>query len=410
MRNMTSGQGLEPEQAWEDPNLPASPFGSDPATASIGFVNGKPAGSASPLTWAQSQYARLALALGAGRDLETPAIVTRRYVKHGPPGSLPVAVTSPANGASVETSTVPVTGTTSPGAQVVAEAVGATGGAAAIATTTADASGNWSLTLPTGFGSTTITVTATRGNSTGYSQLSVTNVALPGNSVIDLTDPPGDDNGPGTYTYPTDPVFVQGEFDLTKFKVNETGTNVYIQIQVSKMVNTFGQPFGAQLLDLYVRNPASSSFSTAAAFPSRNYTIAPDSAWSERVEAQGFAPPVWQDATGASLGSAQLVADDASGTATLILPEATFGTPTPNWVFTVALTGQDGFGTDQARNFTPTPQGFTFGVCAPGGTSPICAVDPNSVPKVMDTLTPTGVSQADELNPTLGPVVLHGVP
>ena len=96
MRKMTSGQGLEPEQVWEDPSLAASPFGTDPATASIGFVDGQPAGSASPLTWAQASYARLALDLSAGRNLETPDIVTDRYVAHGPPGSLPLTVTSPA--------------------------------------------------------------------------------------------------------------------------------------------------------------------------------------------------------------------------------------------------------------------------------------------------------------------------
>ena len=96
MRNMTSGQGLEPEQVWEDPNVAPSPFGTDPSTASIGFVNGQPAGSASPLTWAQASYARLALDLSAGRNLETPDIVTDRYVTHGMPGQLPLTVTSPA--------------------------------------------------------------------------------------------------------------------------------------------------------------------------------------------------------------------------------------------------------------------------------------------------------------------------
>ena len=39
---MTSGQGLEPEQAWEDPALAASPYGTDPATASIGFTPASP--------------------------------------------------------------------------------------------------------------------------------------------------------------------------------------------------------------------------------------------------------------------------------------------------------------------------------------------------------------------------------
>ena len=38
--NFSSGVGLVPEQAWENPDLPASPFGSDPATASIGFTDG----------------------------------------------------------------------------------------------------------------------------------------------------------------------------------------------------------------------------------------------------------------------------------------------------------------------------------------------------------------------------------
>ena len=49
-------------------------------------MNGQPAGSASPLTWAQASYARLALDLSAGRNLETPDIVTDRYVTHGMPG------------------------------------------------------------------------------------------------------------------------------------------------------------------------------------------------------------------------------------------------------------------------------------------------------------------------------------
>ncbi len=131
MRNMTSGQGLEPEQVWEDPDLPASAFGSDPATASIGFTDGKPAGSASPLTWAQAAYARLALDLSAGRDLETPRIVSNRYVRHGMPGSLPVTITSPSNGAQIDTSTVTVTGTTTPGATVVGEGEPGTGGGGA---------------------------------------------------------------------------------------------------------------------------------------------------------------------------------------------------------------------------------------------------------------------------------------
>ena len=77
--------------------------------------------------------------------------------------------------------------------------------------------------------------------------------------------------------------------------------------------------------------------------------------------------------------------------------------------FTVVLTGQDGFSADQARGFQPTPQDFQFGVCAVGGTAPLCSFPPGQVPKAMDVFTPDGVSQATELNPLNGPVVIRGV-
>ncbi|HEU5421755.1 MAG TPA: glucodextranase DOMON-like domain-containing protein, partial [Streptosporangiaceae bacterium] len=125
---------------------------------------------------------------------------------------------------------------------------------------------------------------------------------------------------------------------------------------------------------------------------------------------QGFASPRWTDPTGNQVGTAVMVADQASKTVTLALPEAQFGTPGPGWAFTVVLTGQDGFSSDQARAFTATPGAFSFGVCAPGGTSPICSSDPATVPKAVDILTPAGVSQATELDPTLGPVVIQPVP
>jgi glucoamylase len=76
----------------------------------------------------------------------------------------------------------------------------------------------------------------------------------------------------------------------------------------------------------------------------------------------------------------------------------------------VVLTGQDGFSADQARGFTPTPQEYQFGVCAVGDPSPICGVSPGSVAKAVDVITPAGVSQATELDPTAGTPVVHGVP
>ena len=405
MQNMTSGQGLEPEQVWEDPNLAASPFGTDPTTASIGFTNGKPVGSASPLTWAQATVARLTLDLGAGRNLETPDIVSDRYVAHGMPGTFALTITSLVPDSAGTSATV--TGTTLPGANVDAETIPVGAGMGMLVSTIADSGGNWSVTLPWSFGASPITVTATKGNRTAYTQAS--SVTLPGTMVFNATDPSGDDNGPGTYQYPTSSNFTAGSFDLTGLRVNQTATNVYLQISLRDLAPTFGSNFGAQMLDIYARDPSVSSTSTTSAIPQENYTIAPGDAWSERVEAQGFAPVQWVNAAGVSLGSAQLVADPPSGTATIVLPRAAFGTVGPGWVFTVALTGQDGTNSTNLRAFAATPQDFAFGVCAAGGSQPICSVDPNTVPKVMDTIPPAGVDQANELNPLNGPVQLQGV-
>ena len=411
MAQFSSGVGLVPEQAWEDPDLAASPYGTDPTTASIGFTDGKAAGSASPLTWAQAQELRLILDIGAGRTLETPSVTTQRYVTNAPPGALSVTLTAPAPGTAITTATTAVTGTTAPGASVVVESDDTTTGApSTVGTAVAAADGSFSVTVPVGFGDSSLTVSATAaGNQTGYAQTTVTSDVTSGTTVLNVTDPTGDDNGPGTYQYPTAPDFQPGAFDLTDFKVISDGTTVYLQATLANLAPTFGSAFGAQLLDVYVHNPAATTTSTAAAYPTRNYTIAPADAWNELVEAQGFAAPVWQNASGGSLGTPFMATSQASGTVTIALPQATFGTPGSGWSFAVVLTGQDGFQADLARAFTPTPGAYTFGVCATGSTSPICAVDPSTVPKAMDVITPPGVSQATELDPTLGPVVIQGV-
>jgi glucoamylase len=412
MINFSSGVGLVPEQAWEDPDLAASPYGTDPAIASIGFTDGKAAGSASPLTWAQAQELRLIMSLGHGHTVETPAVTTARYISSGPPGALTVTLTAPTAGSTLGSSTTTVSGTTSPGATVdIASADTTTGALASVTTTSAAADGSFTATVPVGFGDDVITATATSadGRSTGYAQVAVIGEVSGGTTILNVTDPVGDDNGPGTFQYPTASAFQPGAFDLTDFQVISDGTYVYLRTSIENLAPTFGADFGAQLLDIYVHDPNATSTSTQAAYATRNYTIAPAGAWSERVEAQGFAAPVWVDAAGNPVGTAFMLTDDANNTMTLALPEAQFGTPGPGWGFTVALTGQNGFSADQARGFSQPAGGYTFGVCPAGDTSPICLLDPSTMPETMDILTPPGVLQSTELDPTLGPVVLQPV-
>jgi glucan 1,4-alpha-glucosidase len=174
MTKFSSGVGLVPEQTWENPNLPASPYGSDPTTASIGFVDGQAAGSASPLSWAQAQELRLITDSGTGRITEQPAITANRYVNHPAPGALGVTLTAPAPSNTIESNTITVTGTTAPGARVVVESTNVD--AAATATTAsaiAAADGSFSVPVPIGLGTNVLTATATAAGATGYTHVSV---------------------------------------------------------------------------------------------------------------------------------------------------------------------------------------------------------------------------------------------
>ena len=66
-----------------------------------------------------------------------------------------------------------------------------------------------------------------------------------------------------------------------------------------------------------------------------------------------------------TVGTITISANQISRYITFSVDKAALGgTPASGWIFTVVLTGQDGFSSDQARGFQPTPQPFQFGVCA----------------------------------------------
>jgi len=99
-----------------------------------------------------------------------------------------------------------------------------------------------------------------------------------------LTDPAGDDDGPGTYTYPTNGVYLPGTFDLTGFDVYKRGDDV---VSVTTIAGQITNPFGGdqishQRVNMYV---GAGSGSPAAALPGTNMNAA--STWSVAVVQDG---------------------------------------------------------------------------------------------------------------------------
>jgi carbohydrate-binding DOMON domain-containing protein len=396
-----------PEQVWDYPDVPSSPYGTDPTFASIGFTNGQADGSASPLTWGSASQVRLTADLSARTTVEQPSIVRNRYVTHTQ-GTTPLTVTAPIDGTATGATTT-VTGTAAPHARIdVADVATDNNSATTITSTTASATGAFSVTVTSAAQTNVLVISATAPNGgTAQTVRSVVNDVVDGTLLFSADDPTGDDNGPGTYQYPTSGDFHPGAFDLTKFQVYDTGSTATFRVQTADLTPTFGSTNGAQLVDVYVTQPGATPTSTASSYPSMNYSLA--TPWSRLIEVQGFGNNFIKDATGASAGKVTVSANQVSGYITFSVDKTALGgTPAPGWSFAVALTGQDGtHGTDQTRGFASTPQAYAFGVCAVGGSAAICSQDPNMVPKVMDALTPSGVDQATELRTV--PVFLKSV-
>jgi len=422
MRNFAGGVGLLPEQAWDLPDLAPSPIGTDPAfqsspvygtnptTASIGFQNGKPAGSSDPLAWAEGQYVRLVRDIATTSVLERPANVYDRYGAHQQ-GTTALTVGGPADNSAATGASVVVPGTTAPGNTVyVAGSNTDNNTATTMTSAAANGEGSFSVTVPVTGGTTVINVVAVSpSGGTAHAERSVFYDYTPGTVLYDVTDPSGDDNGPGAYAYPTASNFHPGAYDIQEFKVIDSGDSVTFKLKTRDLTPTFGSPLGAQLVDVYVHVPGATTTSTAASYPAQNYSIAPSAAWSRLVEVQGFGQK-YVDASGAKLGAIQVSANSISRFITFSVSKASLGQPASGWGFTVALTGQGANAASPVRDFTATPQDYTFGVCATASADPHCTFDPTKVPKAMDVLTPAGVSQSDELDYTTHqPVVLQDV-
>ncbi len=278
-------------------------------------------------------------------------------------------------------------------------------------TVTARRNGSFSVEVPLSFGANVITVAVTaQDGTTAYERRTVTSDLIQGDTVLDVSDPVGDDYGPGTFVYPLAGDFRPGAFDLTGFQVVLDDDTVYFVADVADLSPTFGDPLGAQLFTLFVRDPAAAQTSTAPFYASRNYTVAEQDAWSRAIQVRGFAAPRLIGPDFSPAGDLSVQANSTTGQLTIVTStEALGGVPGPGWTFTLSLWGQDGFGIDEARPITPTPQDFTFGVCATGDTDPRCGLDPADAPFTMDTIPPPGVEQEVILDATLGPVELRGV-
>ncbi|MDN6209108.1 glucodextranase DOMON-like domain-containing protein [Bifidobacterium crudilactis] len=112
-----------------------------------------------------------------------------------------------------------------------------------------------------------------------------------GTLVGSLNDPKGDDNGPGSYVYPSDSAFNKGSFDLRTFSVYRDGGNIrFVTTVDGGITNAWGgNGMSTQRLNIYLEKASSSKArSTAAAtaeLPGTNTFT--EGAWQKAIVADG---------------------------------------------------------------------------------------------------------------------------
>jgi len=76
---------------------------------------------------------------------------------------------------------------------------------------------------------------------------------------VSFKDPSDDDNGPGAYTYPTDPVYRPGSFDMTAFTLKAHGDKVDLDVELAAKLEDpwkTGNGFSVQMVFIFVQTRA----------------------------------------------------------------------------------------------------------------------------------------------------------
>jgi len=235
---------------------------------------------------------------------------------------------------------------------------------------------------------------------------SVVSQRIVSTTVFEMTDPEGDDNGPGTYTYPTNAVFVEGAFDLLKFEVDTADGVLIFKTQMKNIGdNPWNGPNGfcLQFVQIYV-------LTTREDLPVNHTTIGAnveiEDGWHFAIMlAPGWdteAVPMGQKAAIYFANGTYMVQDGALVVSadqennlilafvdTSVLPDVE---NIANWRYAVLVLGYDGFGPSKVRDVgAGDPTEWNFG----GGDAN--AIVAGVAPRVIDLLAPTADDQYEML-------------
>lgn len=103
---------------------------------------------------------------------------------------------------------------------------------------------------------------------------------------VSFKDPAGDDNGSGSFIYPTDPVYKPGSFDITGFTVNDKGSTVELTVNVGAGLENpwnMASGFSVQQAFVFIDMDGKAGSGHKFALPGLNAEFLPCCYWEKAV-------------------------------------------------------------------------------------------------------------------------------
>lgn len=212
--------------------------------------------------------------------------------------------------------------------------------------------------------------------------------------LLEVQDPQGDDHGPGSYTYPTDPVFEPQVYDLKSFSVGVDDKNIVFRFQLFGPINNpWGSPINlsVQTFDVYIDVDPGAGTGRRLLLPGRNAALEVGNGWEYAVWVEGWQQELWSNtsaglSTGDEAGqlfqvkaSYKTVIDPARSLVTIRVPKSAFGgeVDPSRWGYVAAVLSQEGFpapGVWRVREVEATAKQWRMGG-APADTNHTRIVD-----------------------------------
>jgi alpha-amylase/alpha-mannosidase (GH57 family) len=217
------------------------------------------------------------------------------------------------------------------------------------------------------------------------------------NVFLEAGDPAGDDQGPGSYRYPSDGVFKPGVFDLTGLTAGYDDSDLIFRLQLrGPVLNEWGSPNGLsiQTVDIYIDADGPEQ-GARLLLPGRNAALTPEFAWDFAVWAEGWTPGIY--APGES-GPVQIdsgftiTTNPGQRRITIRVPRSLLPGDPAGWSYAVVVLSQEGYpsaGVWRVRDVQQNAEQWRIG----GGTGSVADT------RIMDILWPEGSTpvQADLL-------------